>query len=319
MLKRPTFATRFTHFFINKLLKNKHKTNEITLRHNTIYVLPSRLGAKFLFVALLNFVMGINYQNNLILAMAYLMVVLLVFAILTGYKNLRGLSVKFNHVTPCYAPNQPSAHFSIKAKSACQGVALGYKNTKSQLIDVGNNEVVNTHISLNVDKRGRYCFEKVQIYSSFPFGLVSVWSYIQPSDAIYIYPEPIDDPSLVFDTLELGDSEEHESQQKPGSDDFHQLSPFIPGTALNKVSWKHYAKTQQLLSKEFTSHSSAKMALNFNKLNGNTETRLSQLCYLVNKLTEQHVTFSLTLPNSEVASGYGLKHQKSCLQALAEF
>ena len=67
MFKRPAFVNQFRRSVFNKLLKNKHKTNEIELQHKTIYVLPSKLGGQFLLIALLNFVMGINYQNNLIL------------------------------------------------------------------------------------------------------------------------------------------------------------------------------------------------------------------------------------------------------------
>ena len=66
-LKRPTFIHAIKSTILTTLLKNKHKKNSITLTHNTIYVLPSTLGVYFTIVALLNFVMGINYQNNLIL------------------------------------------------------------------------------------------------------------------------------------------------------------------------------------------------------------------------------------------------------------
>ena len=64
-LKRPTFIHAIKSTILTTLLKNKHKKNSITLTHNTIYVLPSTLGVYFTIVALLNFVMGINYQNNL--------------------------------------------------------------------------------------------------------------------------------------------------------------------------------------------------------------------------------------------------------------
>ena len=67
--KRPSFFKSFKQSLLNKLLKNKHLKNSITLEHRTIYVLPSSLGWYFIVVAILNFVMGINYQNNLILIM----------------------------------------------------------------------------------------------------------------------------------------------------------------------------------------------------------------------------------------------------------
>ena len=319
MLKRPAFVKQFRQLVFNKLLKNKHKKNEIELQHKTIYVLPSKLGGQFLIIALLNFVMGINYQNNLILAMAYLMVVVMVFAILTGYKNVRGLLVKYLSVKEDYAPKAPLARFELQAKSRCELVKLINNNIESEAVSLQSNEKNSVEIALKCSERGAYGFDRIKIISHFPFGLVSVWSYIEPIDTVYVYPKPI--PTEKLDT-QLHDNDEHDgdnAQIKAGNDDFYQLTSFVQGTALNKVSWKHYAKTQQLLTKEFTSDASQELALNFNMLTGNNEHRLSQLCFLVNQLTDQHMAFSLTLPNKHIAKGLGVHHQKACLQALAEF
>ena len=282
-------------------------------------MLPSKLGGQFLIIALLNFVMGINYQNNLILAMAYLMVVVMVFAILTGYKNVRGLLVKYLSVKEDYAPKAPVARFELQAKSRCELVKLINNNIESEAVSLQSNEKNSVEIALKCSERGAYGFDRVKIISHFPFGLVSVWSYIEPIDTVYVYPKPI--PTEKLDT-QLHDNDEHDgdnAQIKAGNDDFYQLTSFVQGTALNKVSWKHYAKTQQLLTKEFTSDASQELALNFNMLTGNNEHRLSQLCFLVNQLTDQHMAFSLTLPNKHIAKGLGVHHQRACLQALAEF
>lgn len=319
MLKRPAFVKQFRQLVFNKLLKNKHKKNEIELQHKTIYVLPSKLGGQFLIIALLNFVMGINYQNNLILAMAYLMVVVMVFAILTGYKNVRGLLVKYLSVKEDYAPKAPVARFELQAKSRCELVKLINNNIESEAVSLQSNEKNLVEIALKCSERGAYGFDRVKIISHFPFGLVSVWSYIEPIDTVYVYPKPI--PTEKLDT-QLHDNDEHDgdnAQIKAGNDDFYQLTSFVQGTALNKVSWKHYAKTQQLLTKEFTSDTSQELALNYNTLTGNNEHRLSQLCFLVNQLTDQQIAFSLTLPNKHITKGLGRSHQETCLKALAEF
>ena len=319
MFKCPAFIEQFRQSIFNKLLKSKHRTNEIELKHKTIYVLPSKLGGQFLLIALLNFVMGINYQNNLILAMAYLMVVVLVFTILTGYKNVRGLSVNYLFVNESYAPKAPFARFQVQAKSHCELVKLVNKNVESETVSLQSKETKTVEIALKCSDRGAYDFDRIKIISHFPFGLVSVWSYIEPISTVFVYPQPITSEKL--DT-QLHENDEHDgdnAQVKAGNDDFYQLAPFVQGTALNKVSWKHYAKTQQLLTKEFTSDASQELALNFNMLTGNNEHRLSQLCFLVNQLTDQHMAFSLTLPNKHIAKGLGVHHQRACLQALAEF
>ena len=97
---------------------------------------------------------------------------------------------------------------------------------------------------------------------------MSVWVY-KPTETVYVYPQPIatEKRAQLMTMTNDGDN----AQVKAGNDDFYQLTPFVQRTALNKVSWKHYAKTQQLLTKEFTSDASQELALNFNMLSGNNE------------------------------------------------
>ena len=92
--KKVSILGALKKLILNKLLKNKHSKQSITLAHNNIYVVPSQLGFYFIIVAILNFVMGINYQNNLILVMAYLMFVVMIIAVLLGYTNAKGLKLQ---------------------------------------------------------------------------------------------------------------------------------------------------------------------------------------------------------------------------------
>ena len=115
--KRPNIFASLKHTVFDKFLKHKHQKNSITLEHNTIYVLPSSLGWYFIIVAILNFVMGINYQNNLILIMSYLMFVVIVLAVFMGYSNAKGLTVTFDKVLPSFSPQQPILKLNLHSNS----------------------------------------------------------------------------------------------------------------------------------------------------------------------------------------------------------
>mgnify|MGYP000394994334 CR=1 FL=1 len=62
------------------LLRDKHKKKHLTLGHSTLYVLPSKLGLGFLLIAVLNFILAANYQNNLVQVVSYLMLVLVLMS-----------------------------------------------------------------------------------------------------------------------------------------------------------------------------------------------------------------------------------------------
>ncbi len=317
--KRPTFIDDIKSAILTALLKNKHKKNSITLKHNTIYVLPSTLGVYFSVVASLNFVMGINYQNNLILFMAYLMFVIIIFALLLGYSNARGLTVSFKYAIDSFAPQTPQLVWQIAADDPCQSITLSYpKDLKNACyITRVKNEVIKCQLSLPYTKRGCYKLKPIKIASNYPFGLVSVWSYIQPNKAVYVYPSIIKTTNQKHQNLVANNTDEGTEKHK-GDDEFESLITHLPEMGLQRISWKHYAKTQQLLVKQFSDFKSADAQFDFNLVTGDTEQRLGQLCFLVCQAFESDINYSLKLPNKLITSNSGKLHHQRCLQALSQ-
>ncbi|WP_409425405.1 MULTISPECIES: DUF58 domain-containing protein [unclassified Pseudoalteromonas] len=316
-IKRPTFIHAIKSAILTALLKNKHKKNSITLTHNTIYVLPSTLGVYFTIVALLNFVMGINYQNNLILFMAYLMFVIIIFALLLGYSNAKGLTVAFKNTIESYAPQPPQLVWQIKSNDTCQSITLSYLNNfeNTCYITSVQTDTMQCQLLLPYLKRGCYLLKPIKIASNYPFGLVSVWSYIQPDHAVYVYPSIIKTPNHKQLSQITANDDGNEKHQ--GDDEFESLITHLPEMGLQRVSWKHYAKTQQLLVKQFSNFKSADTQFDFNLMTGDTEQRLGQLCYLVCQAFESDINYSLKLPNKFIENGSGKLHQQRCLQALS--
>jgi len=305
---------------LNKLLKDKHTKQSITLSHNNIYVLPSQLGFYFIIVAILNFVMGINYQNNLILVMAYLMFVVMIIAVLLGYSNIKGLGVKYIESFASFAPNESSVKFNLHAPILTQSVSLSYPNSTKHIHSLAKvtNKDSALIINLPYTTRGKYALERFKIHSNYPFGLVNVWSYIQPKDAAYVYPTPeqvlSDTYSNTFDhTIQTGNLKES------GSEEFDELITHLPEMGLQRISWKHYAKSQQLLVKEFSDYKKSDIVFDFNLLGGGTEQRLSQLCFLVCNACENNTPFTLILPTLRYKATNNAHDKSQCLALLSEY
>ncbi|MCQ8876716.1 DUF58 domain-containing protein [Pseudoalteromonas shioyasakiensis] len=301
----------------SKFLKNKHTGDTLLLKHNTIYVLPSKMGAGFLFVAILNFILGINYQNNLILAMAYLMLVMLVLAILIGYSNVKGVKISFKTKHDDYSPISPRLHFDISTTKLCQSFMMIYKNSQVACLD-SIDKSSNVTVALPYTHRGCFALERIKLLSHYPFGLVSVWSYMQINETVYVYPEQIDatkNDNLVSEA----DNSQGDLKRKNGNEEFDSLADHQHGMGLQRVSWKHYAKTQQLMVKEFINFASTPMTYDYALLQGNTESRLSQLSFFI---TQAHINdhpYALKLNNEFYPMAKGRDHLVSCLIALSRF
>ena len=81
-----------------------------------------------------------------------------------------------------------------------------------------------------------------------------------------------DRPSQFASEMTANDDEGAEKHL--GDDEFESLITHLPEMGLQRVSWKHYAKTQQLLVKQFSDFKSADTQFDFNLMTGDTEQRL---------------------------------------------
>ncbi|TMP62530.1 hypothetical protein CWB77_06835 [Pseudoalteromonas sp. S1610] len=262
--------------------------------------------------------MGINYQNNLILFMAYLMFVIIIFALLLGYSNAKGLTVSFKNTIESYAPQQPQLVWQIESNDTCQSITLSYPNNLEQdcYIESVKADTIQCQLPLPYLKRGRYLLKPIKIASNYPFGLVSVWSYIQPDHTVYVYPSIIKTPNQK-QLSQMTANDDEGAEKHLGDDEFESLITHLPEMGLQRVSWKHYAKTQQLLVKQFSDFKSADTQFDFNLMTGDTEQRLGQLCYLVCQAFESDINYSMKLPNKSIENGSGKLHLQRCLQALS--
>ena len=67
------------------------KAPAVTLQHKSIYVFPGRQGVLFIFVLGLMWLLGTNYENNLILAAAFLLMSMMIVSVVHAFRNLAGL------------------------------------------------------------------------------------------------------------------------------------------------------------------------------------------------------------------------------------
>ena len=104
----------------------------------------------------------------------------------------------------------------------------------------------------------------------------------------------------------------------PSADDFHGFKTYQPGDSLKHVAWRQFAKTSQLLTKEFSSYEGISRWLDWNALDGaSIERRLQILCGWVLTAHENSDEYGLTIPGCSIEFGQGEAHKHECLKALA--
>jgi uncharacterized protein (DUF58 family) len=105
-----------------------------------------------------------------------------------------------------------------------------------------------------------------------------------------------------------------------GSEDFHSLREYLPGDSLKHVAWKHYARGQGLLTKNYNAFLDTRVWLDWDLLAGQEqEIRLSRLTYLAVEAERHREDYGLRLPGIELPPNQGPQHLTSVLTALALF
>jgi len=86
------------------------------------------------------------------------------------------------------------------------------------------------------------------------------------------------------------------------------------------VDWKAYARVGQLYTKRFHGLQADARWLGWDSMPaGNTELKLSQLCFWVMEYSRKGLVFGLRLPGKQLAPDSGLEHLRRCLELLARY
>ena len=105
-----------------------------------------------------------------------------------------------------------------------------------------------------------------------------------------------------------------------GTDDYQGLEAWQRGDSLRRVDWKAWSRGQGLWVKQFSDLLGSETLLDYSQLQGDTEQRLSVLCFHVLRLDNALQPYSLQLPGQAVLGpDIGPAHRDSCLSALALF
>lgn len=276
---------------------------------NRIYMIPTRFGAALCLLFLFFTFAGAHYSNNLIFLFAFIIVSFLLIAILQTAKNLRGLEVLSVHI-PNGFPNEYSRVEILvqnPRKTEKFGLSLHFKNQKDHVIVdeifPQDQKWVFYPFLLPV-KRGRFKPPRLRISTDAPYGLFYGWYYLYPDSEGVVYPQLAGHP--------------RDDQDLPSAGaDFSGLKKYTLGDPFQRISWKHSAKREEWLLKEFNDDTPASELYDINDCpQTNIEGKLSQLALWVAQAEQHQKSYGIILHQRVSPIGRGDYHLNECLYEL---
>ena len=311
----PDFTRRPVFKFISK--RSGPFDGEVTLTRDRVYIVPTKAGLIFSLLLLTLLIGSINYEKNLGFILTFLLTGIGNVLLLATWRNIAGLKLKSGEALPVFAGETASFNVQIINQQLLDrySIAISQHGGEQDIVDCAANSQQLIHFNVTADKRGRLNAGRFRLYTGFPSGLFTAWTWLDLSMNCMVYPSPDKNTRLpVFDHSDSGDAD----IPGQGLENFSHLRKYHQGDNISRISWKAAAKTDQLFTKEFIGAKPVSHWINWNDIPArDNEQRLSIMTALIIHAEKHQQTYGIKLPEEQIQPDSGSKHYHRCLTALA--
>ena len=290
-----------------------------TLRPGRVYILPTGVGLVFGIMAFAMLLGSINYNNNLSFVLTFLLIGIGFVAMHQCQRNLVGLELTFAGADPVFAGQAMRYRVAVtnNARNARYGIRLYAPDTSSDIHDLQPGESKIFILPVPTERRGQVSLERFGVRTLFPFELFRSWAWLHMDVSGLVYPTPAEHAPQPPPTMSARGHRQHDAR---GEEDFAGLRRYHEGDSPRHVAWKAYARSGQLLSKQFAGADTSSQWFDFNEIDAaDVEQRLSILTRWIVDSDRTLEDYGLRLPGAEFPPAHGDAHRRRCLEALALF
>ncbi len=311
----------FQNRFFSFIDKRVPRANQHRLNRKKLYIFPSKRGFGLLTVLVLLWLIGTNYQNNLILALAFLLTSVFVVTILQTHSNLSQLNIEYLGATPSFAGEEVEFTFELSTRSRrfTDNLEIAWQQADDFVanIDVSPDENLRVGIPASALRRGWFRPGRMLLQSYFPLGIVRCWSWLNWDIAALVYPAPME---YSLPGCLQTDSDGEGEHPVPGGEDYGGLKEYSPGDPIKQIAWKAFAQEKGLFVKEFSQNVSQEKWLVYSDIPLSApEMKLSVMCYWALEFSRRDEFFGVDLPGKVIEPNKGENHRREVLEALALF
>jgi uncharacterized protein (DUF58 family) len=307
---------------INKLRawsarRHGRDTLPIEINRRRVYILPTRLGIMLALTLVAMLIAGLNYNSNLGLAFAFLMVSVALVTMHHCNRNLLGLQVDVTTEVDAFAGREASFEFVLRNDSNVERRDIEIRcaaGSATRSVAARSSEPV--PVAVPMAQRGVIRIAQFELRTRYPFGWFHAWTYVQASLTAYIAPSPHGSRTPPV----AGGAGVASRSENRGDEDFAGLRAYEPGVPLKHMAWKVLARGGEAAVRSYTSLAAQPEWLEWSTLEGqDTETRLAQLCLWVLESEAAQRPYGLRIPGKEIPPARGAAHRFACLRALAVY
>lgn len=295
----------------------KSLVTHLMMKRGRIYIFPTKMGGYFNGLIFLMFLLSVGYSNNLLLIFTLTLFAFNLVWVIQTHFHLKNL--EFDLIMAGDAHVGSPHPFSIQWKKTPAlphewelKLVQGGEQVQLKILE---QNIDRTHGNFTLSKRGSWKWQYLKISSSRPFGLYRAWRYQRIELKHFAYPSlKKDHATPYFSDLK---SEGEEVTGAKGHGDFHGLAPY-DGAEARRISWKHYARSGELLIREGEEGKTRLVELTMPTKDSFYEDQLSELASQMIYCHRQEILFSFQGPRFKLGPATHAKHLSDCLKELSQ-
>src|SRR6266403_898170 len=163
----------------------------ITINRRRVYILPTRFGIMLALMLTAMLIAGLNYNSNLGLAFAFLMVSIALVTMHHCNRNLLGLQVDVTTEADAFAGREASFEFVLRNESNVDRRDVEIRcMTAAVMRSVLARSSESVQVAIPMPRRGVVRLGQFELRTRYPFGWFHAWTYVQASLTAYVAPSP---------------------------------------------------------------------------------------------------------------------------------
>jgi uncharacterized protein (DUF58 family) len=304
------------------LLERVHSRRGVTalpqsLEYRDIYVLPTGFGAWFGMLLALMLIGGLNFNNNMTLALGFLLASIALLTTLLAYRNLVSITIHGVMAKPVFCGETATFRILLRNGDDRHRFAVSVCNDEGRDCgDLAPQSTVRLELTQQTWQRGWMEMDPFRTETRYPLGMFRAWSVLIPRSRCLVYPEPAAQPPALPKT----GRGEHGAARPGEGEHFHGLREYQPGDPIRQIAWKASARHAKLYSRQMESPREEACELNWYLMgSGNTEEKLSILAAWILRAERLQIPYSLEMPGAALPADLGAEHRDACLEILALF
>lgn len=288
-----------------------------------IRLLPLRRGLGMGLVTVAMLAAAVNYGNNLIFFLAFMLLALMVNGIWQARRLIRPVQVATQGPAMRAAGKPGRWVIELRSPLAVPSLQLATAGgeTDPVVVSLPAGGVGRAELALPPAPRGYLPLPALILRTHYPLGLWLAECVVQPEIGQWIHPAPVEDPAPP-----TAEEEPDSGRRATEEGDPTRLRAYQPGDPVRHIVFRHYAKTGRLVSRrpEGEPADAEPVTIDYERFIGSRERRLSSMTAALFRHEREGRPWRLLLPGHPpltggAGSGGGDGARRLALQRLARF